>query len=282
MGTLRDAMSRDLLLRGYSESTRYKYVYAVAELARYHHQAPDQLGLEHVLEYLEHLKVAEKAAGSTLNVRAAGLRFFYRVTLGGRDWVRQIPWHRSARRVIPEILSPEEVTALINAPANVKHKAIIATAYGSGLRVSEVCRLLVSDVDSQRMVVRVHEGKGRKDRYVPLSPTLLGILRNYYRAVRPKTWLFPSEATTGHLSRSTLWRIVKAAAAAVGIKKRVTFHSVRHSYTTHSLEQGHGLLEVQANLGHESLLTTFQYLHAAVPGSRPRQGPIDALSGLKL
>jgi integrase/recombinase XerD len=207
------------------------------------------------------------------------LRFFYRVTLK-KDWdIRHIP-HQKPGRKLPEILSPEEVAALLNALSNIKHRAILMTMYAGGLRVSEITRLRVSDIDSRRMMIRLEQSKRRKDRYVMLSPYLLAVLREYWKAVRPQTVLFPSAKTGGPLSTDAVNEAFHKAKKRAGITKRITPRSLRHAFATHLLESGVNLRVIQLLLGHRSVRTTEIYTHVARNYVQGTPSPLDQLPGL--
>jgi site-specific recombinase XerD len=188
MGTLREQMESDLVVRGMSERTREAYVGAVAKLAKYYGRSPDRVSEQEVQNYLLHLIQERKLSWSSCNIAAQGIRFFYRITLKRSEAQFLVPTARQPQK-LPQILSREEVASLIEKTLNLKHRAILMSAYGAGLRLTEICHLKVSDVDSKRMTIRVEQGKGAKDRYTLLSPTLLGELRRYWCVYRPKLWL---------------------------------------------------------------------------------------------
>jgi len=277
MGRFRDLMDRDLQIRGYSPGTRDVYLRCVKRFVRYYMRPPDELTLEDINRYQLYLTRDLKVSWGTFNQTVYALRFFYRVTLK-KDWdVRHIPHQKPGHR-LPEILSPEEVVALFNAVRNVKHRAILMTMYGAGLRVSEITRLRVRDIDSRRMVIRIEQSKRRRDRYVMLSPYLLSVLREYWRAVRPQTLLFPGRK--GALTRYAVQDAFEKAKKRARITKRVSPHSLRHAYATHLLEGGANLRVIQMLLGHKSLRTTEIYTHVARTYLHDTPSPLDRLAGL--
>src|SRR5713101_820718 len=272
MTPLRQRMSEDLRLRNFAPLTQRRYLDAVAKFARHFGRSPDQLGPEHIRAYQLHL-LSQQMSYSSLRLVVSALRFFYHVTLG-RDWViEEIPYPRG-KRTLPVILSLTEVAQFLGAITNLKHRAALMTAYAAGLRVSEVVNLKVTDIDSQRMVIRVQQGKGRKDRYVMLSPQLLLVLRTYWRAVRPKDWLFPGRKAT-HLSVRMVQVACRQAHQASGLAKRVTVHTLRHSFATPLLEAGTDVRTIQLLLGHRSLATTACYTHVATTTVCATPSPLD-------
>jgi site-specific recombinase XerD len=275
MGKLRDLMDRDLQIRGYSPNTRDAYLRSVRGFVRHWNRSPEQLTIEHVNQYQHHL-VQRKVSWACFNQAAAALRFFYGVTLK-KDWdITRIPYHKTGRR-LPQVLAEEEVVALFGGVQNIKHRAILMTLYAGGLRVSEAAHLRVTDIDSRRMVVRIDQGKGRKDRYVPLSKQLLKILREYWLAVRPRTWLFPGQDPEAPLTRGSVDKIFRKAKVAARIGKPVSSHSLRHSYATHLLERGVNIRVIQQLLGHRSLRSTEIYTHVARTYLKDTPSPLDLL-----
>jgi site-specific recombinase XerD len=279
MGKFRDRMDEELRLRGYSASTRECYVRCVRNFVRHFMRPPDQLTPEHIRQYQLHLTRDRRVAWTYFNQVVCALRFFYREVLK-RDWeVRHIPYQKTGRK-LPEILSPEEVAALFRATSNLKHRALFMTMYAGGLRVSEVARLRVSDIDPQRMVIRVEQGKGRKDRYVRLSPYLHTVLQAYAKAIHPDTVLFPSRAGGGPLSPRSIYRIFVRAKTQARIHKHVYPYSLRHAYATHLLEGGTNLRVIQMLLGHRSLRTTQVYTQVADTQLQGTPSPLDRLPNL--
>jgi integrase/recombinase XerD len=277
MTPLRQRMLEDLQVRNFSPTTQRSYIYAVAQFARHFGKSPELLGPEDIRAYQRHL-LSKQVAWSTFNVSVCALRFLYRVTLG-KDWVVQhIPYPRQPRK-LPTILSLAEVQQFLEAIPNLKHRAALMTAYAAGLRVSEVVALKLTDIDSQRMVIRVEQGKGCKDRYVMLSPRLLTLLRAYWKVVRPKAWLFPGCPPDHHLSVRTLQAACHHAWQNSGLAKPVTTHSLRHCFATHLLEKGTDLRNIQLLLGHRGLSTTARYLNVATSSVCSTSSPFDLLDG---
>jgi site-specific recombinase XerD len=278
MTPLRQRFTQDLQLRNYAPRTVSTYVAAVAHFARHFNRSPESLGPEHVREYQLHL-LARKASWSRFNQVACALRFLYSVTLRRKDVVEMVPYGKKVRS-LPCVLSTDEVARLFAAATNPRDRMILQTAYAAGLRVSEVVRLRVADVDSSRMTLHVRCAKGRKDRFVPLSPVLLGLLRDYWRQHRPRTWLFPGGKPGGHLSIGNVQRACLRAVRACGISKKASMHTLRHSYATHLLENGADLASLQKLLGHNQLSTTLRYTHVGQQHLQRTVSPLDTLPGL--
>jgi integrase/recombinase XerD len=242
MTPLRRRMIDDMTLRNFSPKTIEDYVRAVARFARYF-----------------------------------ALRFLYHVTLG-RDDVAATIAPAKQPRTLPVVLSLDEVVQFLAAVTNIKHRAILMTAYAAGLRVSEVTKLRVEDIDSQRMVIRVRQGKGRKDRYVMLSPRLLLLLRQYWKAVRPRGYLFPGALPWRPITVATVNKVCQQACRRSNSTKHVTVHALRHSFATHLLEAGTDLRTIQVLLGHQSFGTTARYVHVATASLPSIQSPFDRLN----
>jgi site-specific recombinase XerD len=269
-------MREDLQLRNYSPHTIATYLRCVADFARFFNQSPDQLGPAQIRTYQLHLIHQRQVSYSLFNQTVSALKFFYHTTLGRQDLIEHLPYHRQATR-IPKVLSPTEMSAVLHAKTNLKHRAILFTLYGAGLRVSEVANLRPLDIDSPRQVIHVQQGKGRKDRLVMLSPHLLDLLRDYWKAYRPTVWLFPGEDAQQPISRVTIYKICQQAGTAAGLSKSVTPHVLRHSFATHLLEAGTDLRTIQILLGHGSLKTTSRYLHVSTQTLRATRSPLDLL-----
>lgn len=265
MGALREQMDRDMVLRGLSVRTRESYLAAVKGLARYYRRSPDTIEAEEVQRYLLHLIDERKLSWSTCNQAGFGIRFFYHVTLKRPDIAFEIPRPRMPKK-LPEILSREEVLTLLERTRNLKHRALLMTAYASGLRLSELIALKPGDIDSRRMVIRVEQGKGAKDRYTLLSAHLLEHLRIYWRAVHPGQWLFPGASADCHIDSRTAQRAYYAAKLRAGIGKRGGIHALRHAFATHMLEGGVDVHTIQRLLGHRGLSTTARYFHVMPAG----------------
>jgi site-specific recombinase XerD len=227
--------------------------------------------------YQRHLVTERKVGFSSFNQATCALRFFYRSCLGKTDWaIARMPYQRK-RRTLPEILSPEEIAAIFDACHNLKHKTLLMTSYSGGLRLGETLALLPSDIDSTRMMIRIEQGKGRKDRHVMLSKALLEALRSYWKIFRPVRWLFEGRTKGQPLSSSTAEKVFTAAAGRAGIRKGVSFHSLRHAFATHLLEGGTNIVVIQALLGHRSLATTQVYTHVARTYVNSTPSPLDTL-----
>lgn len=277
MTELRQRMIDDMRIRNLSQHTIEMYVRRVRDFARHFGKSPDQLGPKEIREYQVHMINKPSASYTMLDQTVSALRFLYKKTLK-RDWtVDEIPHPRRPRR-LPTVLSQEEVVTLLNAATNLKYRAIMTTIYAAGLRVSEVVQLKATDINSKRMMIRVCQGKGRKDRLVPLSPALLELLREYWRAYRPQIWLFPPRGRgTKPFSRRGVYRLVRTTAEAAGIPRRVSPHTLRHSYATHLLESGVNVRLIQRLLGHNSLRATETYTHVSPLSVQAAPSPYDAL-----
>jgi site-specific recombinase XerD len=278
MGALRKQMDGDLVVRGMSVRTREAYLGAVAGLAKYYGRRPDRIGQAEVQNYLLHLIEERKLAWSSCNVAAQGLKFFYRITLKRSEAQFGIPSARQPQK-LPQILAREEVARLIDLTANPKHRAILMTAYGAGLRLNEICHLKVADIDSARMTIRVEQGKGAKDRYTLLSPRLLAELRRYWLAHRPNRWLFTARDPERPISDHTVHRLYHAAKARAGIAKQGGMHSLRHAFATHLLEAGVDVHTIQRLMGHGHISSTLRYFHLARKHLANTPSPLELLDG---
>ncbi len=262
MTQLRMRMDNDMLVRGMAERTRETYLAAVARLARHYRRTPDQLSPQEIQAYLVHMLREEHLAWSTCNIAVQAFRFLYHTTLGRPVAAFTIPGPRQPKR-LPEIVSPEEVRRLLEHTSTRKQRALLATTYAAGLRVSEVVRLQLHHIDAQRMSLRIEQGKGAKDRDTLLSPRLLEELRVYWRAYRPAHWLFPARDGKRPMDVSTAQKFYTAAKQRAGITKRGGIHALRHAFATHLLEAGTDLHTIQRLLGHGHLGTTMRYFHLA-------------------
>jgi integrase/recombinase XerD len=276
MTTLRQRMIDDLKVRNRSSRTIKTYVAQVANFARHFGRSPELLGPEEIRQYQVYLVEERHVSWSYFNQAVCALRFFYRHTLG-HDWVvAHIPFPRQPRK-LPVVLSQTEVIRLFDAIRSLKLRAMLMTAYAAGLRLSEVTHLQVSDIDSERMVIRVRQGKGQKDRYVMLSQKLLEVLRLYWRMERPTTWLFPSKSKEQPVNHSVVQRACHQAGLDAGLTKRATVRSLRHSFATHLLEAGTNIRIIQTLLGHSSVGTTQVYTNVSAKTVRATKSPLELL-----
>jgi site-specific recombinase XerD len=275
MSPLRRRMIEDMTVRNLSPATQRSYVCAVSKFSRYFGRSPDRLGLEDVRAFQVHL-VSKGISWASLNQIVAALRFFYGVTLGHADVPERIAYAREPRK-LPVVLSADEVVQFLEAIPSLKNRTALTTAYAAGLRASEAVHLKVGDIDSSRKVIRVEHGKGGKDRYVMLSPQLLGILRTYWRLARPKHWLFPGRDDDRSIEPNVLHAACRSACAAAGLTKKVTVHTLRHSFATHLLENGTDIRIIQVLLGHNNLSTTARYTQVATATIGKTISPLDRL-----
>jgi integrase/recombinase XerD len=276
MSELRKRMDNDMVLRGMSVRTRQSYIAAVAALARFYRRSPDEISEPEVQSYLLHLLQERKLSWSTCNVAANGLRFLYYTTLGRDRSNFRIPPGKQPLR-LPEILSREEVVRLLEAASHPKHRALLMTAYAAGLRVSELVRLRLTDIDSNRMCIRVEQGKGAKDRYTLLSARLLEELRSYWCEGRPHPWLFPAKGKSHPMHVSSAQKLYYTTKLRARITKRGGIHALRHAFATHLLETGVDLPTIQRLLGHNSIHSTMRYLHVATTKLLAAGSPLDLL-----
>ena len=259
MTPLRQRLIDDLRLRNYARRTIDTYVSQVAAFARHFGRSPELLGAEEVRAFQLHL-LQRRVSWSTFNQAVCALRFLYRTTLGRPEQLPMIPFGKRPR-TLPSVLGPDEVLRLLDAATPPRDRVLLQVAYGCGLRLNELLHLRVTDIDSARMVIHVRQGKGAKDRLVPLSLRLLQELRAYWLQCRPRTWLFPGQRADGTMTSSNVQRRFSRLVKQVGLSKHCSMHTLRHSYATHLLEAGVDLLTLKALLGHSSLQTTARYLH---------------------
>ncbi len=282
MTHLRKMMLEELQRRNYSAVTTRNYLRVVADFAKYFGKSPDKLGLNELRTYQAYLLRERKLTPGTVINQVAALRFFFVKTLKRHQFRDFLPYPQDGRR-LPTVLSREEVSRLINAAGTLFRRTLLMTLYGTGMRRSELAHLKVGDIDSQRMIIRVVAGKRSKDRDLPLSPALLETLREYWRWRKPRLYLFPTRTLARRfdqpISDKTVWIACSEAARQAGIKKRVTPHTLRHSWATHLLEAGTDLRTIQVLLGHGDLETTAQYLHLS---QRHLQAVVNPLDGLAL
>lgn len=281
MGALRDQMIRELQLGRYSPLTQKTYLEAVVGLYKHFHISPDRLSARQVQDYVLYLMTVRKLHWNSVNTICSGLTFFFSKTLKRLDVGRALPTRRTPRQ-LPEILSDEELVNLFTAADNLQHRALLMTAYAGGLRVSEVIKLRPCDIDSQRMMMRVVNGKRGKDRYTLLSVRLLEELRAYWRAYRPATWLFPSHNPTIHFNDDKARVVFNQAKAKAGIRKKGSIHLLRHCFATNLLEAGVDLRTIQLLMGHSSINSTIWYLHLTRKKLAATQNPLDLLDLSKL
>ena len=276
MTPLRQRMIAAMQIRNFTANTQAAYLQQIVLLARYYHQSPEALGPQQIQAYQLYLTNERKLAPGSLCTIAAALRFLYHVTLK-RDWaLDDIPIPKKPLK-LPVILSPEEIEHFLECVGSLKHRTLLTVAYAAGLRVSEATHLKVTDIDSQRMVIRVEQGKGQKDRYVMLSPRLLEELRTYWKVARPKLWLFPGDIPGRPITRDAVEQACDKARRLSGIDKPITPHSMRHAFATHLLEAGTDVRRIQLLLGHRSLATTSHYLKVATSSVCATVSPFDLL-----
>jgi site-specific recombinase XerD len=273
MTPLRQRMIEDLEIRNFSPHTIAAYVRYVARFALHFNTSPELLGPTHIRDFQAHL-VQSNASHATMVQVTSALRFLYRVTLRKPWMIPMIPGRKLERR-LPIILGRDRILSFLEAVPNIKYRAIFTTCYGAGLRISEAANLRVVDIDSTRMVIHVHLGKGRKDRMVPLSETLLQLLREYWRVVQPGEWLFPGNKGDLPITYRSIERVFARARNAAGLDRRMKVHTLRHSFATHLLEAGTDLRTIQTLLGHTSVATTAIYTHVSMKGALSTKSPLD-------
>lgn len=272
---LRRRMIEDMTIRNLSPATQRSYINAIQKFSRYFGRSPDRLDLDDVHAFQVHL-ASTGISWASLNQIVCALRFFYGITLGQNDVPERIPYARAPRK-LPIILSADEVVQFLEAVSSLKARVALTAAYAAGLRVGEVCVLNVDDIDSSRMVIHVRHGKGGKARYVMLSTELLGILRSYWRLARPKSFLFPGRDPDKPIEPTVLNAACRSAVAATGLSKRVTVHTLRHSFATHLLENGTDIRIIQVLLGHAHLSSTAHYTQVSNKTIRSTTSPLDRL-----
>ena len=276
MTPLRKRMTEDMEIRNLSPNTQLAYLQQVSSFAKYCRRSPEVVGPEEIRGYQVYVSNERKLAPGSLSIIASALRFLYKVTLK-RAWVdTEIPLPKKPF-ILPVILSREEVAHFFESIASRKHRTILMTAYAAGLRISEVTRLKLTDIDSQRMMLRVEQGKGQKDRYVMLSPQLLEILRAYWKLTHSTVWLFPGDIPGRPISKAAVEQACQKARRVSGIKKPITPHSLRHGFASHLLEAGTDVRRIQLLMGHRSLATTARYLKVATTTVCATTSPFDLL-----
>ena len=277
MTPLRLRMTEDMQVRHFSPRTQYAYLQQVSLFARHFGQSPASLGPEQIRNYQLFLTNRKKMSPSSIRVAVAALRFLFQVTLKrGWDLGQSLPYPKQPRK-LPVVASPEEVLHFLDCAPGLKHRAILTACYAAGLRVSEAVSLRPADIDSRRQVIRIHQGKGRKDRYVMLSPRLLAVLRDYWRTFRPTSrhWLFPGASPAHPLTTKAVVLACHKALRLSRLSKPLTPHSLRHCFAVHLLEAGTDIRTIQLLLGHRSLSTTARYLHLAAFKVSTTTSPLD-------
>jgi site-specific recombinase XerD len=277
MTSLRQRMTEDMQIRNLAVNTQLSYLQQVSQFARHFKKSPEQLGPEEIRAYQVYLTNERKLAPGSVLIAVAALRFLYKISLK-REWPFDeiIPAPKKPQK-LPVILSPEEVLQCLDCVGSRKHRAILTTCYAAGLRISEAVFLKPSDIDSKRMVIRVDQGKGQKDRYVMLSPRLLITLREWWRVVRPLPWLFPGDRPGQHITKDAVEQACQKAHRLCHIPKPFTPHCLRHAFAVHLLEQGTDVRTIQLLLGHRSLATTARYLRVATSKVCSTTSPLDLL-----
>jgi integrase/recombinase XerD len=276
MTPLRQRFIEDMQLRGLAPTTQRSYIHYVAEFAKFYNKSPGDLDLEAIRQYEIHLLNERKLSPESVNTFISSVQFLYTVTL-------EMPWDKQCfprvrvAETLPVVLDPEEVAGFFDYIPSLKYRAALMLCYGAGLRIAEAAAVKVSDIDSKRMLIRVEQGKGKKDRYVMLSPRLLCVLRRYWRAARPRVWMFPSWRGTKHLSSTSLSNACRDASKQCGLAKRITAHTLRHSFATHLLENGTDTRVIQVLLGHSRIDTTARYTKVASNVIARTPSPLDSL-----
>lgn len=282
MTQLRQRTLEELQRRNYSQETTRSYIHAVKQFAEHFGKSPQELGAEEIRRYQLYLLNEKKYSAGTVKIRLSALRFLYKKVLKRRDLSFDDLVYPKKPKKLPVVLSPEEVTRLIEATGNPLHRTILMVLYGTGIRRTEASLLKVSDIDSQRMVIHIRQGKGARDRDVPLSGKLLEALREYWRWRKPKDFLFPSSAgqrgQEQPISDKTVWHVCKGAAVRAGIQKKIGPHTLRHSFATHHMEAGTDLRTIQLLLGHANLEHTTVYLHLSQRHLHAATSPLDQLA----
>jgi len=277
MTPLRQRMLEDMQVRNLTHHTQVTYLQQVTQFAHYFRQSPAGLGPEEIRTYQVYLTNERQLAPKSIGIAVAALRFLYKVSLQ-RDWpVLEVIPAPKMPQTLPIVLSREEVRQFLEGIPNRKHRTILSVCYAAGLRVSEAVRLRLTDIDSQRMVIRVDQGKGQKDRYVMLSPRLLELLRAWWKVARPQPWLFPGKPASQPITPGAVEEACQKAQRRSGISKPITPHSLRHAFATHLLEAGADLRKIQLLLGHRSLATTARYLRIATTTVCATPSPFDLL-----
>jgi len=277
MGAIREKMKADLDLRGCALTTKKEYLQRAGNFVAFHGRSPSTMGEPEIRAFLLHLVNNKKAGPATVHMYVAAIKFLYATTLERPEVAGKIPWPKRPQ-TLPDILTGEEVERLFREIRSLKHRAILMTAYGAGLRISEACSLATSDLDSKRMLIHVREGKGSKDRYVMLSERLLDVLRVYFRTARPQEpYLFYGDIPGRPITPDAVQRVLRKAVLACGFTKRVTPHTLRHGFATHLLEAGVDIRTIQRLLGHASIQTTARYTKVTERHIGRTKSPLDLI-----
>lgn len=276
MDTLREQMMKDLQLKGITPRTQKRYLREIGIMADYFDKPLEELAEKEVKDYLVHMLESRKLSRGTYRGYVAGIKFLYKTTLNREEVVEKIKYPK-AKKTLPVVLDLAEVRTMLSVMENLKHRALLTLTYSAGLRVSEAAKLKVTDIDSKRMMVRVQQGKGRKDRYSILSQTALELLRQYWRQYRPKDWLFEGQKAGTSLCYTSIRNIFVEAKKRAGIIKPASVHTLRHSFATHLIEAGTSLHHVQLLLGHRSATTTTVYLHVSKMNLAQVASPLDSI-----
>jgi site-specific recombinase XerD len=276
MTPLRRRMLEDMQLRNFASETQRNYIHHIKGLGQFYQTSPEHLDLEDIRDYQLHLLNERHQSPQAVNQFVSAAKFFYQVTLDAVWPEKALPRVRVPHK-LPVVLSPAEVDLFFQYVGTLRYRAALMTAYGAGLRVSEVVRLKISDIDSQRNLIRVEQGKGRKDRYAMLSPRLLKAMRAWWRVERSQDWLFPGSRPGRHMDADTLQLVCRQAAELAGIAKRVRVHTLRHSFATHLLDQGVELRVIQELLGHTNIDTTARYAQVSPRMVAVTKSPLDQL-----
>ena len=278
MGKLREQMVADLRLRNYASKTEQEYVRCASKFVEHFMRSPEEMGYDEIREFLLHLIEVRKVSPSVHKMYVAAIRFLYHVTLNRPEEVERIPFPK-VPNTLPDVLSRQELLALFQAVRSIKYRAIIVTAYATGMRISEVCRLRSQgDIDSERMLIHIRSAKGQKDRYVMLSKQLVILLHEYQKHVPPQgIYLFPGKSPDKPITPASVYRVFNSAARHAELPKDVTFHCLRHSFATHLLEDGTGLRVIQALLGHASIRTTCRYTRVSADLIGRCKSPLDSM-----
>lgn len=277
MGQLRDRMEQDLTLKGLAPSTRRNYLLYCRKFAAHYRRSPEELGEPEIRQFLLHAMQVDQVSYETYRQILAALKFLYTVTLG-RSWeVERLPFPKHRHKKLPEVPRRDQLLVVFQELKSPKYRALLISCYAAGLRIIEACRLRAEDIDSRRMIIRIRQGKGCKERYTLLSPRLLEMLRCYWRAYRPVGWLFPGATARGHISPDSVREVFRRAREKAGLGKWCTPHTLRHAFATHLLEAGTDLVVIQALLGHASIKTTSIYTHVSTDRISKVTSPLDQL-----